>query len=191
MAHFIRFNVVGILGFAVQTGVLVVLTHYPYQSGYLLATAAAVEIAVLHNFIWHQRWTWRDRPSATIAETFGRLVKFNITNGAVSIGGNLLFMSLLVGRLRLPIAGANAMSVAACSICNFFLADRIAFWSTAASKARRRFGFRNQNGSKAPSMPAHSKSYVVSPSLAASSPPALVSGSRAGGGRRVADQAAD
>ena len=191
MVHFIRFNVVGILGFGLQTGVLVVLTHNPYRSGYLLATAAAVEIAVLHNFIWHQRWTWRDRPSATIAETFGRLVKFNITNGAVSIGGNLLFMSLLVGRLRLPIAGANAVSVAACSLCNFFLADRVAFWSAAASEARRRFRFRNQKGSKAPLVPAHSKSHPLSLSPAASSPPASVSGSRAGGGRRVADQAAD
>jgi putative flippase GtrA len=85
-------------------------------------------LAVLNNFVWHQRWTWRDRPSATIAETLRRLIKFNITNGAVSITGNLVFMSILVGRVGLPIAGANVASVAACSICNFFLADRIAFY---------------------------------------------------------------
>ena len=24
----------------------------------------AVEAAVLHNFGWHERWTWRDRPRA-------------------------------------------------------------------------------------------------------------------------------
>ena len=127
MVHFIRFNMVGIIGFVVQTGVLLILTHNPYRVGYLVATAAAVEIAVLNNFIWHQRWTWRDRPSSTIAETAGRLVKFNVTNGAVSLIGNLVFMGLLVGRLHFPIAGATAASVAACSICNFFLADRIAF----------------------------------------------------------------
>ena len=133
MIHFIRFNVVGILGFALQSGALFVLTHGPHPVGYLVATAAAVELAVLNNFVWHQRWTWKDRPSATTGETLRRLVKFNITNGAVSIAGNLGFMSILVGRLGLPIAGANVVSVAACSICNFFLADRIAFYAESMS----------------------------------------------------------
>ncbi|HBB96735.1 MAG TPA: hypothetical protein DC054_15245 [Blastocatellia bacterium] len=136
MIHFIRFNVVGILGFALQTGALFVLTHGPHPLGYLVATAAAVELAVLNNFVWHQRWTWKDRPPATRGETLRRLVKFNITNGAVSITGNLIFMSLLVGRLGLPIAGANVLSVVACSICNFFLADRVAFYVEPVRAAR-------------------------------------------------------
>src|SRR5207248_11741663 len=66
------------------------------------------------------------RRSSDLGETLRRLMKFNVTNGAVSITGNLVFMSLLVGRFGLPITGANVLSVAACSICNFFLADRIA-----------------------------------------------------------------
>ena len=129
MIHFIMFNVVGVLGFALQSGALFVLTHSALSMGYLAATAAAVDLAVLNNFVWHQRWTWKDRPSATTGETVRRLLKFNITNGAVSITGNLVFMSILVGRAGLPIAGANVASVAACSICNFFLADRIAFYA--------------------------------------------------------------
>ncbi len=133
MIHFIRFNVVGVLGFALQSVALFVLTHSAHPISYLVATAAAVELAVLNNFVWHQRWTWRDRPSATTGETLRRLVKFNITNGAVSLTGNLVLMSLLVGRLGLPIAGANVASVAACSICNFFLADRIAFYAESVS----------------------------------------------------------
>ena len=128
MIHFMRFNVVGLVGFALQSGALFVLTHSTHPLGYLVATAAAVELAILNNFVWHQRWTWRDRPSATTGETLRRLAKFNITNGAVSITGNLVLMSILVGRLGLAIAGANLASVAACSICNFFLADRIAFY---------------------------------------------------------------
>lgn len=136
MIHFIRFNVVGILGFALQTGALFVLTHGPHPLGYLAATAAAVELAVLNNFVWHQRWTWKDRPPGSKGETLRRLVKFNITNGAVSITGNLIFMSLLVGHLGLPIVGANVLSVAACSICNFFLADRVAFYVESGKVAR-------------------------------------------------------
>src|SRR5260370_16422685 len=127
MIYFISFNVVGVLGFALQSGALFALTRREHPLGYLAATAAAVELAVLNNFVWHQRWTWRDRPSLTTGETLRRLAKFNITNGAVSITGNLISMGFLVGRLDLPIAGANVISVAACSIFNFILAATIAF----------------------------------------------------------------
>lgn len=127
MIHWIKFNAVGVLGFALQTIALFVLTHTTLHIGYLAATAIAVELAVLNNFVWHQRWTWRDRPSTSRWETLRRLVTFNVTNGLVSIVGNLVFMSILVGRFRLPIAGANLLSVVACSILNFVLADRLAF----------------------------------------------------------------
>ena len=127
MAHWIKFNVVGLLGFALQSAVLFVLTRSAFSMGYLVATAVAVELAVLNNFVWHQRWTWNDRPSRTKRETLRRLAKFNVTAGLVSIAGNLIFMSILVGRFRLPINGANAITVGACSLISFFLADRIAF----------------------------------------------------------------
>ncbi len=127
MLHWVKFNLVGVLGFAVQTGVLFVLTHSTPQVSYLAATATAVELAVLNNFVWHQRWTWRDRPSATIKETLRRLVKFNLTSGLFSMIGNLVFMSIFVGRLGLSVGPANLASVAACSIVSFILADRIAF----------------------------------------------------------------
>jgi len=127
MLHWIKFNVVGVLGFALQSGALFVLTQTAPRVSYLAATAIAVELAVLNNFVWHQRWTWNDRPATTKRETLRRLAKFNITTGLVSIAGNLLLMNLLVGRFGLPIAGANLASVAACSILSFILADRIAF----------------------------------------------------------------
>lgn len=127
MTPWIKFNVVGLLGFALQTGALFVLTRSAPRISYLAATAMAVELAVLNNFVWHQRWTWRDRPSSSKGETLRRLWKFNVTTGLVSLVGNLILMSVLVGRLGLPIVGANLVTVAACSIVSFILADRIAF----------------------------------------------------------------
>ena len=127
MIHWIKFNIVGVAGFALQSAALFILTHTTLHITYLVATALAVELAVLHNFVWHQRWTWRDRPAATMVESLCRLGKFNVTNGLVSLIGNLGFMAILVERLGLPITGANLISVAACSICNFVLADRLAF----------------------------------------------------------------
>jgi dolichol-phosphate mannosyltransferase len=133
MLHWIKFNVVGVLGFALQSAALFVLTHTAYSISYLAATAVAVELAVLNNFVWHQRWTWSDRPASTRGETWRRLAKFNLTTGAVSIAGNLIFMSILVGRFGLPVVGANVVTVAGCSLISFFLADRIAFERNANS----------------------------------------------------------
>ena len=125
--HWIKFNVVGVGGFALQAAALFVLTHTTHSISYLTATALAVELAVLNNFVWHHLWTWRDRPAVTLAETLRRLAKFNITTGLVSLAGNLVFMSILVGRLGVAIVLANLISVLACSLLNFILADRITF----------------------------------------------------------------
>ena len=127
MRHWIKFNVVGVLGFALQSGALFLLTHNVRAIGYLTATALAVELAVLNNFVWHQLWTWNDRPSTSSKETWRRLAKFNLTTGLVSISGNLVLMSILVGRMGLPVTGANLVTVAGCSVVSFFLADRVAF----------------------------------------------------------------
>lgn len=127
MTHWLKFNVVGLLGFALQSAALFVFTHGVHSINYLAATGLAVELAVLNNFAWHQRWTWRDRPAATRSESFRRLLKFNITTGVVSISGNLIFMSLLVGRYGFPVSVANGIAVVTCSVLSFFFADRIAF----------------------------------------------------------------
>ncbi|HEY6231306.1 MAG TPA: GtrA family protein [Pyrinomonadaceae bacterium] len=131
MLHWLKFNLVGVLGFALQSAALFVLTHLAYPLSYLAATTVAVELAVLNNFVWHQRWTWNDRPATTKRETIGRLAKFNLTTGLVSIIGNLALMSLLVGHFRLPVAPANVVTVASCSILSFVLSDRFAFYRKA------------------------------------------------------------
>ena len=55
-----KFNLVGALGIAVQLTVLLGLKSGLHLN-YLLATALAVETAVVHNFLWHERYTWADR----------------------------------------------------------------------------------------------------------------------------------
>lgn len=116
-----KFSLVGSLGIGVQLGVLVLLTASGVQ--YLLATALAVEATVLHNFAWHQNFTWRDR-EGSIA---GRLARFHMTNGTISIVGNLAVMRLLVGHFGLPAVPASLVSIGLCSLANFLAADRVVF----------------------------------------------------------------
>ena len=87
----------------------------------------AVEAAVLHNFFWHQRFTWADRASLGLRDTLGRLLRFNLTNGGLSIRGNLILMRLLVGRLHLNYVVANLLTIAACSLVNFLVSHRFVF----------------------------------------------------------------
>jgi putative flippase GtrA len=121
--RWLKFNVVGGIGIAVQLLVLAGLKTGLHLD-YLIATALAVEAAVVHNFLWHERFTWVDR---TAKAGFSRFVTFNLTTGAFSIMGNVLLMKLLVGVAALHYLVANGITIAVCSIVNFALSDKFVF----------------------------------------------------------------
>ena len=58
--RWLKFNLVGGFGIVVQLAALLGLKS-GLHLGYLPATALAVEAAVIHNFFWHERYTWADR----------------------------------------------------------------------------------------------------------------------------------
>ncbi len=119
------FNLVGVLGFVVQLALLSVLVRL-LGVPVLAATALAVEGAVLHNFFWHWRWTWGDR--VPVAGGRARcFVRFNLTNGAVSLLVNVALMALLQGALGVPYLVANAVAVCSAAVVNYLLGDRVVF----------------------------------------------------------------
>ena len=136
------FMAVGGLGFLVQLAALAALMSLADWS-WLPATLVSVELAVVHNFFWHERWTWcnrtvapSDRAPSHLAPShlassrlalLARLARFHVANGAVSIAGNAVLMALLAGLLGLPAIPANALAVAAMSVANFVIADRWVF----------------------------------------------------------------
>ena len=127
IARWGKFNLVGAVGMAVQLGTLALINRMA-PGHYMLATAAALEITLLHNFVWHLRYTWRDRrDQSPIA---GQLLRFHLANGLASTIGNLGLMPLLVSGARIPVVAANAIAILCCSIVNFFLGDRWAFVET-------------------------------------------------------------
>lgn len=130
-----KFSFVGALGIAVQLAALAALTAMKLH--YLLATALAVECAVLHNFLWHRRFTWNDRASRKTRASITALFRFHLGNGLISLLGNLLLMRLLVGRLRLPVLPANLLVISVCFAANFLASDRWVFAATSAKDRRR------------------------------------------------------
>jgi putative flippase GtrA len=122
----LKFNMVGAVGMAVQLTVLTVLKS-GLGMNYLAATVIAVESAVLQNFVWHENWTWSHRTKLNARGMLGRLVRFHLANGLISISGNLVLMWLFVSHLHLHYFVANIGAIGTCSILNFLASDRLVF----------------------------------------------------------------
>ncbi|MGD8331038.1 MAG: GtrA family protein [Acidobacteriota bacterium] len=135
LRRWLAFSSVGALGFVVQFVTLLALAG-SLGVHYLLATALAVELAILHNFLWHQRWTWSDRGTMSARHMLGRLLRFNAGTAITSIGGNLTLMWLLVSLLGVHYALANVIAVAALGIINFLFCDRLVFRLTRVPAVR-------------------------------------------------------
>jgi putative flippase GtrA len=175
-----KFNLVGGIGILVQFVALFFLRGVMHFN-YLFATAIAVEAAVVHNFVWHEQFTWADRvrgaprqvwgaeahnilsrlfaalkrcatqrlglrgpcePSGPIARcgprerwisskpygpSLRRFLRFNLTNGAVSILGNLALMRVMVGQGHMNYLLANGIAIALCSVANFLVSENWVF----------------------------------------------------------------
>jgi dolichol-phosphate mannosyltransferase len=130
-----KFALVGAIGMGVQLATLGALTAFGLH--YLWATGFAVEAAVLHNFMWHQRFTWSDRSALRLAETAVRMLRFQLSNGAISILGSLLLMRGFVGHFGMSVLASNLLTIAACSVGNFLASDRWVFLSPVPAKSSR------------------------------------------------------
>ena len=128
--RWLKFNFVGGLGIVVQLACLALLVR-GLRVGYLWATAIAVETAVLHNFIWHERYTWKDRTGKAagggVRAIGTRLLRVHAGNGLISILGNLALMRLFVGSLHFPTMPSNFAAIAICAALNFAASEWFVF----------------------------------------------------------------
>jgi putative flippase GtrA len=121
------------MGFALQLTALALLTTvggWPY----VYATAIAVELAVLHNFVWHERWTWSDRRHSALAPG-SRLVKYHLVAAMTSMAGNVALTAAVVELAGAPVLVANVTAVGAMAAANFIAADRWVFYCAGITPA--------------------------------------------------------
>ena len=120
--RWLKFNFVGAIGIGVQ---LAAFTLYSKVAGWdvRIATAVAVETAVLHNFIWHERFTWRNSSGGAGK----RLLKFHAGNGLISIAGNVAVVSFLTAVFHTPPLAANCVAIAVCALANFAVSEWFVF----------------------------------------------------------------
>ena len=104
---------------------------------YLVATGLAVEVTVLHNFLWHERWTWRDRIQSRSHGRLSRLARFNLVAGTLAIVGNVGFTGLYASALDIHYTLANLLAIASCSLMSFAANDRWVFRPVTRLSRRR------------------------------------------------------
>jgi putative flippase GtrA len=119
MKRWIRYALVGALGIIVRLSCIALLDSTGVH--YLISTSMGIEAALLHNFLWHQSWTWKDRQGSFLI----RLASFHLTNGCISMAGNFLLMPVFVQVAHILVA--NFAVIGTCAIFNFIAADRMVF----------------------------------------------------------------
>lgn len=115
-----KFLLVGAMGVVVNCTTLWVLVRYA-RWHYLLAGATAIQLAILHNFAWHDHWTFRSTRSASRWLT--RLGRYELSTCA-GLSLNWCLLASLVEWGRLPLLWANLCGIAAGTWLNFSISKR-------------------------------------------------------------------
>jgi len=131
-----RFSAVGALGAALQVTLFDLLIRCFHLPG-LAAAPIAVEVVLLHNFFWHDRFTWSDR-AAVGRQKAVRLWRFHVGNGVVSLAGNTILAYWLVQQLKVPELSSAIVAIAVCAPVNFLVSDRWVYVRCGAGRALMR-----------------------------------------------------
>jgi dolichol-phosphate mannosyltransferase len=131
-SRFVRFALVGLTGVAIDMGLLFLLSD-PRTLGWGLTRSKAIgaESAIINNFLWNDRWTFRDLvpEQRSSAAAFRRFLKFN----SICLGGlvlNVLLLNVMFNELRMNRYVANAVAIAAVTAWNYLL-NRALAWRSA------------------------------------------------------------
>lgn len=118
-----RFNAVGVMGFTLQMLTLWLLVRWTGASAGAAVTVAVLA-AVSHNFLWHERVTWRGLPRQ---HRMRRWLSFHLSTGMVSVVTNVGVTMVVMNVTGLPVLLANVVAVALGSLANFWINDRLIF----------------------------------------------------------------
>jgi len=118
-----KFLVVGGLGTLVNTGALIILYHQLHMA-LVVASAVATELAIGHNFLWNNYWTF-GRSSLSLS----RFAKFNLA----SLGGQcitIVTLWALAGFAEMNYIAGNMVGIGLALVWNFTISIR---WTWASA----------------------------------------------------------
>ncbi len=134
--RFVRFCLVGGSGVVVNMGMMWWLKGSGLL-GTLRSGAVAVECAILNNFLWNERWTFRDRSALRprLRDRLWRLAHFNVICGAGAVF-HLAILWLLAIRLGWNYLVANLIAIGIVTFWNYGLNTTWTWTKLSSSVAR-------------------------------------------------------
>lgn len=89
------------------------------------ASILAIEIAILHNFLWLRWWAWRDRQHRP--PFFKQLLVYNAATGAVDLAANVSVLWILSTFFGVHYLLANLLGMIAGPFIKFWLNEKLIF----------------------------------------------------------------
>lgn len=127
LIRFLRFNAIGSVNIFFKLALLAALREWGGLN-YLVATAIAVEISILHGFAWHQVWTWSERDLDRGAmDVVTRALRYNLATGVLAVIVNVGVVRLLVTSLRMNYLVAGALATPCAGLLCFLISDAFIF----------------------------------------------------------------
>jgi len=112
-----KFFLVGVLGFGVNQGSLMLLVGLgglpPWLAGLI-----AIELSIVCVWMMNDSWTWRDRRGG---RRLKRALKYNASAGITAFGVNYPILVALTSAFGLNYAIANIIGVGCASLANFMI----------------------------------------------------------------------
>ncbi|MBE9221785.1 glycosyltransferase [Cyanobacterium stanieri LEGE 03274] len=121
--RFIRFGIVGFSGVFVDMALLYLLSDpNALQWDLTLSKIIAAQVAIINNFIWNDRWTFRDFSHSHLSkkDTLKRFLKFNLICFA-GLFINVIILNLMVKFIIPNPYIANLGAIALTTLWNFWL----------------------------------------------------------------------
>lgn len=115
VARILKFACVGSIGVGINTGALYVFSRW-LSLPLVVASAGAVELAVISNYLLNARWTFASRVAS-----FKRFAKFNLAS-LLGLGINVMAVWLLA-RAGIYFLDANLLGITAAFASNYALSS--------------------------------------------------------------------
>jgi dolichol-phosphate mannosyltransferase len=121
IGRFLRFGFVGLSGVAIDMGLLY-LFHAIWGFALTRSAIFAAEFAILNNFFWNDRWTFRDlaKQQRSPSKVLKRLLKFNLIC-LMGVVLKVLLLNILFNGLGMNAYLANLIAIAIVTVWNFWI----------------------------------------------------------------------
>jgi putative flippase GtrA len=120
-----KFMAVAWLGMVVNTACLFLFKGV-LRIPIIPAGLMAIEIAILHNFVWLRHWAWRGRTNGNHS-FFSQLLLYNLCTGAVDVVANLSILWCLSTFFHVHYLLANLLGMIAGPFIKFWVNEKIVF----------------------------------------------------------------